>query len=128
MSIGLNPDTRVEFGGEPQQYLGLFSSGAVPPAVEHTYLDFNDAVVDLTGYTTLVARIDGPTGATLTPSTPTVKSGDPLLGTLIYAWDASDMLIPGFYRLQLWASNGTNKLESDVFTYEVYDGPGAGAP
>lgn len=128
MSIGLNPDFQVDFAGEPQQDLGQFASGAVPPPIENTYKDFNGAIVDLTGFSTLVTRIDGPSGASLTPSTPTNKDADPTNGTLIYNFTSSDMLVPGFYRLQMWASNGTIKLESDVFTYEVYDGPGAGAP
>lgn len=128
MSIGLNPDFQVNFAGEPQQDLGQFAAGAIPPSIENLYTDFDDAVVDLTGFTTLVTRIDGPSGASLTPGTPVVKGGDPTLGTLIYTFTATDMLVPGFYRLQMWASNGTIKLESDVFTYEVYDGPGAGAP
>ncbi len=128
MSLGRNPDFLVDVAGEPQQDLGQFAAGAIPPSIENLYTDFDDAVVDLTGFTTLVTRIDGPTAAVLTPGTPTVKGSDPTLGTLIYAFGANDMLAPGFYRLQMWASNGTIKLESDVFIYEVYDGPGVGAP
>lgn len=124
---GSNPEGVIDEAGEPQQYLGKFSAGAVPPTIEHTYLDFQDAIVDLTGFTTLSVQITASAGVTATLGTGTVqnKSADPTNGTLEYLWGSDDMRDPGFYRLQMWASNGVNKLESDVFVYEVYDGPGS---
>lgn len=110
---------------EPQQWLGAFAAGSVPPSLEHTFKDADGGAVDLSGGT-LAVLIEATAGVTATLGTGTLsfKDTDPTLGTVIYNWGADDMRDPGYYRLQLWVTIGSSKLDSDVFTYVVYDGPG----
>ena len=109
--------------GEPQQFLGRFASGEIPPALLHQFDDSEDNDVNLVGFT-ITVNITATAGvtATLGAGTPTLSDGPTGVGQ--YAWHSDDMSQPGSYRLQMWASNGTNKYASDVFTYIVYDGPG----
>lgn len=105
--------------------LGAFAAGAIPPPIEHQYLDFDGLAVDLTGFTTLSMNIEAsPTvSGTLGGGTIEFKT-DGTDGWVVYTWVVDDMAEPSGYVGQMWASNGTNRYESDLFIYSVYDGPG----
>lgn len=108
---------------EPQQHLGNFAVGAVPPSFEQQFTDSSGDALPINGYSVTTNIVS--TNPDATPgSGSTSLTGDGSDGKVTYAWHADDMAYPGFYRLQMWATLGSAKYESDVFTYAVYDGPG----
>ncbi len=105
--------------------LGAFAAGEVPPPLVVTYLDFDEAPVNLSGFANLQANIDEELGSNQNPlGTGTVVLTDAPNGVLEYTWVRDDMLDIGEYTAQLWVNNGTNFFASDLYTYTVYDGPG----
>lgn len=106
--------------------LGAFAAGAVPPPIEHQYLDFDGVQVDLTGFSTLSMNIEALPSVTGPLGGGTIEFvTDGTDGWVRYTWVADDMAEPSSYTGQMWASNGTNRYESDLFLYTVYDGPGS---
>jgi len=114
-----------------KQELGAFAEGAIPPPFEHEYTDFDEVAVDLStgGWTfqmniEAIPAVTGPLGGGtigfLTDGTD---------GKVVYNWSDTDMVAAGDYSGQMWVRNsaGTQKYESDLLLYRVYDGPG-GAP
>jgi len=107
-----------------KQELGAFAAGAIPPPVEHTYTDFNGVPIDISSFSTRQMNIEaippvtGPLGGAVAFTT------DGTDGKVTYTWSATDMAQPSTYTAQMWVSNGTNKYESDLLLYAVYDGPG----
>ena len=105
--------------------LGAFAAGEVPPALVITYTDFDDAVVDLTGFTTLKCNIkEELDGATNPLGTGSIVLTDDVGGEITYTWVRDDMIDVGEYTLQAWCDNGINYFASDLYKYSVYDGPG----
>ena len=106
--------------------LGAFANGAIPPPFEHTYTDFDGAVVDVSGFT-LQMNIDAVPGVTgpLGGGSIGFKT-DGTDGVVVYNWSTTDMLEASGYTGQMWVKNptGTQKYESDLLLYAVYDGPG----
>jgi len=112
-----------------KQELGAFAEGAIPPPFEHTYRDFDGIAVDLSvgGWTMqmnieAVPAVTGPLGGGIIAFTT-----DGTDGKVTYQWSATDMLEASDYEAQMWVRNaaGTQKYESDLLTYRVYDGPGS---
>jgi len=110
-----------------KQELGAFAEGAIPPPFEHTFTDFNGAVVDVSGFTLqmnieAIPVVTGPLG---TGSIGFLTDGTD--GIVVYNWSATDMATAADYTAQMWVANGggTQKYESDLLTYRVYDGPGS---
>ncbi len=108
-----------------KQELGAFAAGAIPPPFKHIFLDFDGVVVDLTGFSERQMNIEAipPVSGTLGASAVSfTTNGED--GSVTYAWAEDDMADPADYEAQIWVSNGTQKYESDLLTYRVYDGPG----
>jgi hypothetical protein len=110
-----------------KQELGAFAEGAIPPPFEHTFLDFDGNPVDISAFGTLQMNIEaipvvtGPLGGGSIGFT-----GDGTDGKVTYNWSTTDMAEGSDYSAQMWVSNGaTQKYESDLLTYRVYDGPGS---
>jgi len=123
MSISSNWGLSTQ--SEPQQHLGNWAQGAIPASLTNQYTE-DDGVtpIPVTGATvTVQIECTNPAATGLGAGTPTVSDG--ANGIVAYAWAAADTAEPGFYRLQFWAEVGSQKYESDVFTYQVYDGPGS---
>jgi hypothetical protein len=110
-----------------KQELGAFAAGAIPPPFEHTFKDFTGAVVDISSFATLqmnIAAIPSVTGPLGGGSIAFTTDGTD--GKVTYFWSATDMAEASDYEAQMWVSNGsTQKYESDLLTYRVYDGPGS---
>lgn len=109
-----------------KQELGAFAEGAIPPPFEHTFTDFDGLAVDVSGFT-MQMNIEA------IPTVPDTLGGgtigyttDGTDGKVTYNWSATDMTTAADYSAQMWVSNGTTqKYESDLLTYRVYDGPGS---
>lgn len=108
--------------------LGAFAEGAIPPPFEHQYTDFDGLPVDLsTGSWTMYMNIEsipvttGPLGIGAIDF-----DSDGSDGKVVYNWSATDMAEGADYTAQMWVRNGsgTQKYESDLLLYRVYDGPG----
>lgn len=105
--------------------LGDFAAGEIPPPIEHTFLDFDGVVVDLTGFSTLAMNVEAIPEVTGPVGDGSIDMDvDPATGKVSYTWSATDMAEPSGYTGQMWVSNGTNRYASDLFKYKVYDGPG----
>ena len=110
-----------------KQELGAFAEGAIPPPFEHTFLDFDGVFVDISSFGTLAMNIEA-----IPPVTGPLGGGtigfttDGTDGKVTYNWSATDMAEASDYEAQMWVSNGaTQKYESDLLTYRVYNGPGS---
>lgn len=109
------------------QELGGFADGAIPPPFEHTFLDHDGVPVDISTFTVFAMNItsDPVVGGPLGDGNIDFTT-DGIDGKVTYEWSATDMASPGRYRAQMWVSNATTqKYESDLITYLVYDGPGS---
>ena len=106
--------------------LGAFAAGAIPPPFEHTFLDFDGLPVDISSFGTLqmnseaIPSVTGPlAGGSIGFTT------DGTDGKVTYNWSTTDMAEPADYEAQMWVYNGaTQRYESDLLTFKVYDGPG----
>lgn len=99
--------------------IGPFAVDEIPQALQITFKDSNDVVIDLTGYTAefqiiAVDQVISGLGA----GTPTVESPE-TNGVTQYVWAAADFTTAGLYRAQMWVGNGTNRLVSEVFEWFV---------
>lgn len=110
--------TRVE--------LGAFAAGEVPPPLEISFTDFDDAAVDLTGFSTLQMNIDEELASNQNPlGTGSIVVSDAVGGEVTYTWVRNDMIDVGEYTAQGWVNDGINYFASDLYLYSVYDGPGS---
>ncbi len=112
-----------------KQELGAFAEGAIPPPFEHTYTDFDEEPVDMSaGGWTFSMRIEAiPVVAGTLGSGTIAFTTDGSDGKVTYNWVAADMADEADYEAQMWVRNsaGTQKYESDLLTYRVYNGPGS---
>jgi len=114
-----------------KQELGAFAAGAIPPPFEHTFLDFDGVAVDVSGFATLSMNIEAiPAVSGLLGTGSIGFTTDGTDGKVTYNWVAADMAEPSDYEAQMWASDGipgnaTQKYESDLLTYRIYNGPGS---
>lgn len=106
--------------GQTIQDLGVFAKGEVPENLVVTMIGTSGNVIDLSGFTPKVAisAIEGTGAANLGGGTPTVTSPN-TDGKIQYIWHDDDFAVVGLFRLQLWASDGSNDIASEVFQYAV---------
>lgn len=105
--------------------LGAFAAGEVPPPLQITFLDFDGAAVNLTGFADVQMNIEEEIGGNTNPlGTGTITVTDAANGIVEYTWVRNDMLDPGEYTAQAWVDDDINFFASDLYTYSVYDGPG----
>lgn len=113
----------------PTQELGAFAEGAIPPPFEHTFTDFDGLPVNLSvGGWTYQMNIEAD-GVVVTGPLGNGTIGfltDGSNGIVVYNWSATDMAEEADYFAQMWVKNGTDtqKYESDLLKYRVYNGPG----
>ena len=103
--------------------LGAFAAGEVPPDLQITFTDFDDVVVDLSGFAAQV-NIEEDINKALVLGQGTYLITDAPNGVTLYSWHRDDMFEPGKYTLQGWVYDGTKYYASDLYVYDVYDGPG----
>lgn len=93
----------------------------MPPDLQITFNDFDGVAVNLTGYTAQM-NIQEELGELV--GTGVINITTPASGIAIYTWVRADMEVPGRYSAQAWVFNGTKYFASDLYMYDVYDGPG----
>lgn len=106
--------------GQTIQNLGVFAKAELPESLQVTMKGSDGTVIDLTSFTPKVAitAIEGTAAASLGGGSVSVVS--PATGGIIqYDWHADDFANVGLFRLQIWASDGTNDIASEVFQYAV---------
>ena len=103
--------------------LGAFAEGEVPPDLQVSFKDYNGAVVNLAGFTPHM-RIQEDVDTSLTLGAGTIAITDEPNGVVTYTWLRADMENEGRYTAQVWVNNGTKYYASDLYIYDVYDGPG----
>lgn len=105
--------------------LGAFAAGEVPPLIEISFVDFDEVVVDLTGFTDLQMNITEELNANQNPlGTGVIVVSDASNGKVTYTWVRDDMLDAGEYTAQAWVDDSVSYYASDLYIYSVYDGPG----
>lgn len=112
--------TTMTFPELPIQDLGRFAIGEIPDPIQHQFLSLIGPI-PLTGYTASIDIESRPLQTGL--GTGTVTIVDSPSGIVQYTWHEDDMAEIGYYRLQMHVSKVGSRLSSDIFTYEVYDGP-----
>lgn len=105
----------------PVQHLGAFAQGEIPDPILNQFVDNDGVAVPLSGFT-ITAEIEA-RPATLGLGTGTLAIVNASEGRVSYTWHANDMGSVGFYRLQLIAAGAGKRYYSDIFSYQVYDGP-----
>lgn len=110
---------------EPQFDLGQFAAGEIPAPLRHTFRDFLGEPLVLTGFSVVTMQIEAIPGVAGPIGDGVVSIVDAGNGVVQYQWSATDMLEASSYRAQLWVwDTAMRRYASDVFVYEVYDGPG----
>ncbi len=106
--------------GQTIQDLGVFAKGEAPENLIVTIIGTDGSVLDLTGFTpkVAIAVIEGTGAVNLGGGTPTVVSPE-TDGKVQYVWHDDDFANIGLFRLQIWASDGTNDIASELFQYAV---------
>lgn len=97
--------------------LGPYTSGEIPLPLVVTMTDADKAAIDISGYDARFTwRRDRDPG-TVTERDAAVTGGP--AGEATYTWVEDDFAEPGKYEAELWVGNGTNRLASERFTYDV---------
>lgn len=109
-----------------KEKLGTFAAGAIPPPLKVYFVDLDGVAVPLTGWNAFVEieavpDVIGPLGAG------SVNVTDEAGGEVTYTWAYEDMKEPSSYSMLVWVENAgdTQRYETDLLIYSVYDGPGA---
>jgi len=104
-----------------QQIIGSYILGELPKALQITFKDDSDVVIDLTGFTAKfeIVRLDGTDPGNLGQGTPSIVTE--ASGLTQYIWHANDLLTVGMYRGIMWVGDGTNRYGSDFFEWFVRD-------
>ncbi len=107
--------------------LGAFPQGALPQGLSYQYLDGDGAPVDLTSGTWTGEAKAEQLHADSQPS-PIPGGGavgiDVPTAVATYTFTVDDSKTVGRFQLILWIGNGTNRLGSATFEWEVHDAPG----
>ncbi len=108
--------------------LGSFPQGSIPIGLTYQFLDGDGAAIDMsTGTWTGEGKAEQ-LHVTSQPS-PIPGAGavvvTALTATVTYAFTVDDCLTVGRFQLVIWAGNGTNRVGSATFEWEVDDAPGA---
>ncbi len=108
--------------------LGAFAQGSIPAGLTYQFLDGDGAAIDMaTG--TWTGQTKAEQLHTDTQPSPAPGAGAVVVtagtATVTYSFTADDCLTNGRFQLVIWAGNGTNRVGSPTFEWEVYDAPGA---
>lgn len=110
----------IDLGGHPQ--------GSIPLGLTYQHLDGDGAPIDMTTGTWTTEAEAEQLHATSQPAPAPgggVTAVVAITATVSYAWTADDYLTVGRFQLTIWAGNGTNRVGTPTFEWEVYDAPGA---
>ena len=106
--------------------LGSYAAGEIPPPIAHTFKDYRNNVLDIDGWTVLGFFIEGPVTG-LGEGNCAISDGPN--GEVTYTWIEADMQEPGQYKGLMWIQNLSSspevRLASDMFVWDVVDGPGS---
>jgi hypothetical protein len=107
--------------------LGTFAAGEIPNPISHQFTTHEGVAIDMTGWTILGFYVEGD-GETAG----VVAWDDITVGRLTYTWDPDDTQTAGPYQGLLWVQNmaadPTRRFASDLFVWDVADGPGPTPP
>jgi hypothetical protein len=108
--------------------LGSFAQGALPLGLTYQFLDGDGAAIDMSQGTwtgqAKAEQLHVDTQPVTPPGTGAVVVDD-ATAMVTYSFVSGDCLTIGRFQLVLWAGNGTNRVGSPTFEWEVYDAPGA---
>lgn len=108
-----------------KQYLGAFAEGAIPTPIIHVYTDFEGTPIDVSGFDVRQMNIEATPKVNAELGEGEVQfTTDGTDGSVTYFWTGEDMAKASDYEAQIWVSNGTQRYESDLLLYKVYNGPG----
>jgi hypothetical protein len=107
--------------------LGVFMAGEIPFPIDHIYKRRDKTIIDISGWTLVGFSIEGPDGSANLGSGTFTFTGDGSDGSVTYNWIEDDLQTFGKYEGTMWIQNlpsaATRRLASDLFAWEVYDGP-----
>lgn len=96
--------------------IGPWIVGETPEPLNYTFLNANNELIPLTGYTG-VFQFRTSAGVTERAAT--------LIGsTATFTWTGTDLATPGVHEGVFWVGNGTHRFASIPFIYRVNPGPG----
>lgn len=100
--------------------LGPYSVGEIPRALAVTFEDADGGPVNLSGFTArfVIEQVSGDEAASgLGQGVAAIT--DAAAGVTEYAWTAADFATAGRFRGQMWVGDGTNRLASIEFWWDV---------
>lgn len=107
----------------PPIKLGPYAKGEIPEPLQVTFKTHDGTAIDLDGYTAdfVIEKVDAPqaTDSALGQGTATIPT--PASGITQYSFVEADMEYAGWYEGQMWVGNGTQRLASRKFYWEVQD-------
>lgn len=103
--------------GQAIQDLGVYALGEDPEDLQVTMKGADGNPLDLSAFSLGVAieAIEGTPAANLGGGSVSENSG----GLATYNWHVDDFAAVGTFRLQIWGTDGTNTIASEVFQYAV---------
>ena len=108
--------------------LGAFPAGSIPLGLTYQFLDGDGAAINMSQGTWAgqgkaeQLHADSQPAPAPGGGAVVVTSGT---ATVTYAFTVDDCKTVGRFQLTIWAGNGTNRVGSATFEWEVYDAPGA---
>lgn len=105
----------------PRVEIGPYSVGEIPQPLQITFVDFDGNPLDLTNFAVdfVIESIGGTTPTDVGSGAATKP--DAGAGVTQYAFIAADCLTAGRWRGQMWADNGTVRLASVEYWWDVND-------
>lgn len=102
--------------------LGPYSVGEIPQPLQIAFVDYAGAAINLAGFAVdfVIERIDGATPTNVGGGSATIEGGG-TGGITQYAWAEEDCALAGRYRGQMWVGNGTLRLASIEYWWDVID-------
>lgn len=104
-----------------RQELGPYTVGEIPRPIEVTFLEADGQAIDLSGFSAdfVIQQVEGASADGLGAGAATVE--DAATGLTRYLWTAADCAVAGRYRGQMWVGDGSNRLASIEFWWDVLE-------
>ena len=99
---------------------GPYVVGEIPPPLRYTFYDADGIPINLAGFT---AKFDvcEKFGS---PSSYSATVADAANGIVQYTWTGAEFPVPGSYRAEFWAGNGTTRYASILIRFDVRNSVG----
>lgn len=98
---------------------GPFTVGEIPYPLTYQFLDSAGAAIDITGWDAVLQWGEVFAGGYQNQQEAAAIISDGPQGKATYIWDGTEFTTPGKYAGQMWVSDGTQILASEVFEWST---------